>query len=166
MTSQMRTVVKMMTVVMAVIVLSGCDVRSRMQYGALVSRAEAGNAEAQIKLARALDCPNIGCAWGPWFPKCDDEKCLALLTRAAEQNNAEAQFMIGDSYSQQGSALCHPDKDIDKAMSWYLKAAAQEHKGAAYRLVEIYKSQGQPAEAAKWQELAGTAPPTITLDAF
>ena len=166
MTFQMRSAVKVITVVMALVVLSGCDVRSRMQYGALVSRAEAGNADAQIKLARTLDCPNVGCAWGPWFPKCDDARCFALLTRAAEQNNAEAQFMIGDSYSHQGSALCHPDKDVDKAMSWYLKAVAQQHKGAAYRLAEIYKSQGQLAEAAKWQELGGTTPPVMTLDGF
>ena len=51
-----------------------------------------------------------------------------LLKQAAKQNNAEAQFQLGNLYLD--SELV--DQDEDKAIYWLTKAAEQDHAPAQF----------------------------------
>ncbi len=54
---------------------------------------------------------------------------------AAEQGDAEAQYLLGYMYEKGNSV----PQDIQKAEHWYSMAAAQWHAGAEYRL-KLFKT--------------------------
>jgi TPR repeat protein len=59
---------------------------------------------------------------------------------AAEQGNRDAQFHMGESYEL--GIFRGLQTDMNQAMSWYKKAAAQGHSGAAERLVILERKHG------------------------
>lgn len=79
---------------MAVITLSlgGCYFHpvAPVQFQLLLVRAKAGDTDAQLEASRMLACPGVGCAWGPWRPKCNDAESKRWLRLAAEGGNADA----------------------------------------------------------------------------
>jgi TPR repeat protein len=63
----------------------------------------------------------------------DFKKAYELILPLAEENNAEAQFLLGSLYIKgQGS-----EKDDTKGLSWIMKAARQGHDEARSRAVSI-----------------------------
>jgi hypothetical protein len=75
--------------------------------------------------------------------------------KAAEQNDAEAQYELGDCYNY---GLVGMAKDKVEAVKWYRKAAEQDNAEAQYELGTCYQlGQGvkkDAAEAAKWYRKA------------
>ena len=55
--------------------------------------------------------------------------------KEAEQNNADAQFEVGQLYLE---GCCGVKQDYKKAMEWYLKAAEQNHIMAQARVGSLY----------------------------
>jgi len=53
--------------------------------------------------------------------------------KLAEQGNTEAQYKVGEMY-EMGTGV---QKSLPTAMSWYEKAAAQDHKKAGYKLLYL-----------------------------
>ena len=81
---------------------------------------------------------------------------LELLTKVAEEGDADAQYCLGELYYK-GEGLA---KDLKKAVYWYTKAAETGwgHAGAIKRLVDCY-SNGEGVEkdlekAKFWQDKA------------
>lgn len=72
--------------------LGGCYLRpiERVQFQMLLARAEKGDTAAQYEASRMLACPGVGCAWGPWLPKCDDAESKRWLRLAAEGGHTGA----------------------------------------------------------------------------
>lgn len=103
-------------------------------------RAEAGEAAAQLQLARQFSdggVPDLVSA-ARWF------------RRAAEQGNSEAQYCLAVRHLN-GQGV---DQDLSEAVKWLRKAADQGHAGAQDSLgVRYATGQGVPqneAEALKW----------------
>ena len=90
----------------------------RVAYQKLREAAEAGDADAQFRLAQMLFN-------GPEALR-DESKALEWLTRAAEQGNADAQFALGMMY-ERGRGVA---RDLRAARSWFERAAASGHEGA------------------------------------
>jgi hypothetical protein len=109
----------------------------------LKERAEAGDAAAQCQLGLSYSDGVNG------LPKSDSE-AARWLTKAAEQNNALAEFNLGVFYAQ-GWGL---RKNLAEACKWYLKAAEQNNQDAEINLASCYlNGQGlrkSSAEAYKW----------------
>ncbi len=80
----------------------------------LKSLAENGQAEAQTFLARI------------YGSKMKYEESYNWLIRAVEQNNADAQELLGFMYEKG----LYVQKDIKKAIDYYIKAAKQGNKTA------------------------------------
>ena len=81
----------------------------------LVAAAEAGEPQAQYRLALALVA-------GPVAIR-DEQKAARWMQRAAESNHADAQFALGKMY-ERGRGV---PKDIAAAKHWYQRAAAAGH---------------------------------------
>ena len=63
---------------------------------------------------------------------------LRYITEAAEEGNGPAQYCLGYMYEEGTDGV---SKDIEKALGWYTKAAAQESPGAQEKLEELSHSQ-------------------------
>lgn len=73
----------------------------------------------------------------------------ASIRKAADDDNADAQCLLGDEYSEYGNKW--------EAVKWYLKAAYQDHPDAQFKLGQMYDDLDQPedfAEALKWYRKA------------
>jgi uncharacterized protein len=89
-------------------------------------KGEAGDVEAQVKLARAYQAGN-GVS--------QNERLAAQwYRRAAEQGSAIAENSLGNMY-RAGSGV---EKDKQEAVSWYRKAARQKYCQAMFNLGTVY----------------------------
>jgi len=91
------------------------------QYAELKRLAESGNAEAQYEM-------------GNWHsengPKPDLPRSVEWLRKAAAQNHAKAQFLLGHAYAK-GKGV---PKNENEAKAWYEKAAQQGEPMAQHSL--------------------------------
>ena len=91
---------KFFIVVALTISLGGCFPLNTLnpvppvQFKMLLSRAEAGDGDAQLEASEMLSCSRGRCAFGPWRPKCDDAESARWLRLAAENGNTEAQAKL------------------------------------------------------------------------
>jgi serine/threonine protein kinase len=98
---------------------------ARAAFQKLREAAEAGDANAQLRLAQALIV-------GPETIR-DEPQARTWFTRAAEQGNADAAFALGMMYEHgRGGA-----RDVRSAISWYERAAAAGHAGARRSLARL-----------------------------
>lgn len=65
----------------------------------------------------------------------DKSEAIALIKKAAEQGDADAQFYMGEIYHE-GKAV---ETDLDEAAKWYRKAAEQGDEVAEYKLMVLGK---------------------------
>ena len=120
----------------------------------LPAKAEAGDPEAQNKLAHMYyDNYNLDCASGP-DDKHDPRKALDLFLKSAEQGNVNSMFMAGLMYLEGPSFYDYPEQDSKEAEKWFLKAVAKGDTSSALELSRIY-AQGlgmpkDPQKARKW----------------
>jgi len=111
------------------------------------AKADNGDAESQNQL---------GCAFynGALGVTKDYVEAVKWYRKAAEQNDADAQFFLGLCYDA-GQGVT---KDDVEAVKWYRKAAEQNNAGAQYSLgLCFYKGQGVAkdyVEAARWYRKA------------
>lgn len=111
----------------------------------LRSKAESGDSEAQLELAKQLY--QVG-------PCNDDAEAVRWCTRSALQNNAEAQYWLGTFYFK-GDGI---PKNGVTANKWFLISAERNFPAAQYMLGLAY-AQGDDekldlVEAYKWVSLA------------
>lgn len=92
----------------------------------LKARAEAGDAKAQRRLARAYE-------QGEGVPQ-NDALAAQWCRKAAEQGDADAQNSLGVMY-RLGRGV---EKSKDEAVSWYRRAAKQGHADAMFNLGAAY----------------------------
>jgi TPR repeat protein len=82
------------------------------------------------------------------------DKAIKILTTTAEQNDPQAQILLGDFYYNDESGK----KDFEKAFNWYKKAAEQGHAEAQFNLGNCYcNGEGvakDSGEAFKWYKKA------------
>lgn len=67
----------------------------------------------------------------------DKEKAWYWYVKAAENGNVDAQFQLGETYSDYfgyGEFMAYVPKDIKKGVYWYTKAAEQGHQSAQFAL--------------------------------
>ncbi|WP_434778828.1 hypothetical protein [Neisseria sp. Ec49-e6-T10] len=83
------------------------------------------------------------------FFKQDIPKARLWLSRAANQNDPKAQFLLGQLYAQYGIEDGLPD--VKEAIKWYKKAAKQNYINALLMLGDIYW-QAIPAKADNFQQ--------------
>ena len=92
----------------------------------LKAKAEEGNPDAQVSLARAYEVGN-------GVPK-SDQQSAKWYRAAAEQGNAKAQNSLGLMY-RSGRGV---NQDKAEAISWYRKAARQKNPSAMFNLGTAY----------------------------
>jgi serine/threonine protein kinase len=97
----------------------------RTGFQKLRKAADAGDAEAQLRLARLF-------LQGPEAIR-DESQARTWLTRAAEQGNAEAAFTLGRLYERGRGG----ERDVHAAVSWYERAAAAGNIGARRSLARL-----------------------------
>ena len=121
-----------------------------------VPLAEAGDAEAQVRLGLLFDL-------GQGVPK-DLATAFMWYRRAAEAGLAQAQFNVA---VMQDSGLVGPRNAVEAAR-WYTQAAAQGHHRAQYNLAQLYASgDGVPsniAQAKAWYRVAAHGGLTAAAD--
>ena len=84
------------------------------------------------------------------YKKGDYNKALTLVTKAAKQGEARAQFALGFSYFDGKLGL---EKNYPEAIKWLKKSAQQGYKDAPYFLGWAEYSHGiNYHEAVKWFE--------------
>lgn len=130
----------------------------------LQRQAEAGNAEAQFKLAQAYYS-------GDGVMK-DSKQGLEWLRKSARQGYAGAEVTLGYMYQVglTGRDGVEVARDPHEAASWYRKAAKQQNKNARAHLSEMLaqgliskqEAEWQTPEPAKEAEKAKSAPFSIT----
>ncbi|MBN1510246.1 MAG: SEL1-like repeat protein [Sedimentisphaerales bacterium] len=80
----------------------------------------------------------------------NDSEAVKRYTKAAEQGEADAQFLLACMY-REGEGV---PQDYKEAVKWYMKAAEQENAAAQYLLGYMYREgKGVPqdcGEAVKW----------------
>ncbi len=123
----------------------------------LQSKAEAGDAGAQLALGRAYQDGN-------GVPQ-NDELAAKWYRKAAEQGNARAQNNLGIMY-RTGSGV---EKSKEEAANWYRKAAHQGYANAMFNLgTAYYNGDGVPSNvfrAYDWFLLAQEAGSSSAPDA-
>jgi uncharacterized protein len=123
----------------------------------LQSKAEAGDATAQLALGRAYQD-------GSGVPP-NDELAAKWYRKAAEQGNATAQNNLGIMY-RSGSGV---EKSKEEAVNWYRKAAQRGYASAMFNLgTAYYNGDGVPANefrAYDWFLLAQEAGSSSAADA-
>jgi uncharacterized protein len=119
------------------------------RFASLVTRAQAGDREAERQLASAYE---EGVGVQP-----NASKAAEWYRKAAEQGDAAAQNNLGVLY-RVGSGV---PKDLNLAIRWYQKSAAQEFPAGLFNLgISYYNGDGlpiDPASAFAWLELASEA---------
>jgi TPR repeat protein len=107
------------------------------------AKAEKGDVNAQCVLGEIYSFGHDGVTK-------DYSEAVRWFSKAAEQNNAEAQFNLGVCYAK-GEGVA---KDAVKAVKWYRKAAEQNVAEAQFNLGNCYfKGEGtakDDMEAQKW----------------
>ncbi|MBI3775914.1 MAG: sel1 repeat family protein [Gammaproteobacteria bacterium] len=101
------------------------------EFDKLQASAQAGDAAAQYALGRNYLTGKAPQAVNP-------AQALAWLTRAAEQQQADAQYEVGVIYKD-GSSV---PRDLERAKLWLGKAAAQGHVKAKVALQDIIRDTG------------------------
>jgi Calx-beta domain/Sel1 repeat len=118
--------------------------------------AEAGDAEAQVRLALLFDL-------GQGVPE-DRAAAYLWYRRAAEAGRAQAQFNVA---VMQDSGVVGP-RNPAEAAKWYAKAGAQGHHRAQYNLAQLYSTgDGVPrdlAQARAWYRAAADGGLTAAAD--
>jgi len=111
----------------------------RSETNELWKRADAGDARAQLKLAR-------GFLTEPYYGE-DEQRGLALLTKAANQGLPEAQFRMGEHAYGHGNG----SPDYVSAYMWYALARQGGYKRSEKALKEVASrmTPDQLAEAQK-----------------
>jgi hypothetical protein len=102
--------------------------------GYIVKSANAGYARAQAVVANLIDHGAV-----PAGLTGDDQSALAWMTKAANQNDDEAQYQLGEYY-QSGR---YADRDAAQAVQWYGKAADQGNVRAMVALADLYMDGNQ-----------------------
>ena len=107
------------------------------------AKAEKGDAQSQCELGMASEEGNLGVVR-------DDKEAVKWYRKAAEQNYAPGQALLGWCYDR-GQGV---SKDEVEAVKWYRKAATQNFAKAQYNLALCYaKGRGVEQdylEAARW----------------
>lgn len=101
--------------------------------------AEKGNARAQLNLGKFYRLVGVN-------GKPDLNLALSWLTKAANQNEAEAQESLGDMY-EQGEGV---KKNISEATKWYEKAANNGDTFSQNRLGNIFYQKKAFKESFNW----------------
>jgi TPR repeat protein len=108
----------------------------------LITKADAGDVDAQFRVGTAYD-------FGNGAPH-DGEKAMKYYLMAAKQGLAEAQNSVGSGLQA--------EKRYAEAMSWYERAAAQSHPLATNSLAYLYDlGLGVPQNRTKGFELYSRA---------
>ena len=132
------------------IVLAGSAFAQAPDITKIKADAEAGNAEAQARLAIAYFNGN-GVAK-------DEREALKWVQKAADGGSALGQLNLGNMYLNGGCGL---KQDPSEAFKWFAKSAEQRHRGGQCMLGESYLfGQGvkkSEQDAAKWFALAAKA---------
>lgn len=115
----------------------------RSSFEELTRKAEAGDAEAQFQLAGIYNCTTES---GQPSSQYDESKSSKWYLKAAEQGHADAQYAIGQAYSD-GKGV---EKDAEKGFQWYMKAAKQDHGGAFPAIAGAYERGEGVAQS--WEE--------------
>ena len=144
------------------------DYREAVQW--YLMAAESGNAEAQRILG---DC-YLTRYFEPYGPESEDddfdtmtcdevryrkwfELAVKWLRKAAEQDDAEAQYKLGEVYyntdEYNNLDVAADFNDPKEGIKWYRKAAEQGHVGALEKLGNIYSLEHNDSEAAKWYRM-------------
>lgn len=89
---------------------------------ALIARADAGDADAQLRVGSAYDT-------GSGAPR-SEKKAMRYYLMAADQGNAEAQNSLG--------SILQAEKRYPEALAWYQRAADQGHALATNNLGLLY----------------------------
>jgi len=161
--------VKTVTILLMCLFLSGCgelwfgsrmlagqiNPKPRIEFQQALRKADAGDIEAQVKVASWLSSRCIAeCAFGAeldWRPACDSEKAIMWYVRAAEAGNVDAQRRLGDIYRH---GLMKQELDMQRSIAWYRRAALQGDRTSIYHLADIYDNGRGVAEdkteAAGW----------------
>ena len=125
----------------AALLLAGCAVATGYFTG-LLRRAEAGDAEAQLKVGAHF-------LFGKEVER-DDEQGADWIRKAAEQGNAQAQTVLGGLFAL-GNGV---ETNAAAAVEWYRKAAEQGDGFGQYNLGLAYKwgngVETNDTEAVKW----------------
>lgn len=108
--------------------------------------ASQGNKKAQFELGMLYDGGKV---------KCKDYKSQAMkcYLGLAESGFPTAQCMVGMKYKF-GDGV---EEDINEAIKWFKRAAAQGHTDAQRNLGDTYMAIGKKNEAMKWYERAAAA---------
>jgi len=118
------------------------------EFEVLRAAAKGGDAAAQYALGRHYLTGKAPLALNP-------TQALVWLTRAAEQQHADAQFDVGMFYKDGTSA----PRDLVRAKQWLGKAAAQGHVKAKVALQDIIRDEtGAAAGAEKTFKSSETLP--------
>ncbi|MBR5640063.1 MAG: sel1 repeat family protein [Muribaculaceae bacterium] len=109
--------------------ISRGDLESKAEIPFLKKAAELGHCEAQLTVGYLYNC-------GDEYYEFEQDyvEAAKLFTKAANQGNAYAQFMLGDYYNE-GKGV---KKNYKKAAQWYKKAADQGIGDALYQLAEYH----------------------------
>jgi TPR repeat protein len=89
---------------------------------ALIAKAEAGDADAQLRVGAAYD-------YGKGAPR-DASEAMKWYRLAAERGNADAQNSVG--------SVLQAEKRYEEALPWYEKASAQGHALATNNLAYLH----------------------------
>lgn len=132
------------------IVLAGSAFAQAPDITKIKADAEAGNADAQARLA-------IAYFNGKGVAK-DEREALKWVQKSADGGSALGQLNLGNMYLNGGCGL---KQDPSEAFKWFTKSAAQSHRGGQCMMGESYLfGQGvkkNEQEAAKWFALAANA---------
>lgn len=116
----------------------------------LYKRANAGDAESQFLLgmhfldAEFEDSYDESIATG-----IREQDAVYWLTKAAEQGNVDAQFVVGNIY-RDGFGV---EKNNSLAIAWYKKAAAHGHGAAMWWIADIFDEAAQRARKNPFKRL-------------
>jgi TPR repeat protein len=125
---------------------AGAAAQTAIVDPALLTKANAGDAAAQLAVAEAFEKSDAA--------KPDYAQAATWYRRAADQNNSEAQIRLAALY-RDGRGV---ERDIAAAANWYRKAAEQGNASAQGTLGLLYSfGQGVPhsdEEAYYWLALA------------
>ena len=99
------------------------------QLADIRAKAEKGEAKAQFKLGMTLFAGDLGAT-------SDDKEAVKWIRKAADQNDVEAQNLLGDCYiSARGVAA-----NSAEAARWYRKAAEQGDALSQSHLANLYEN--------------------------
>lgn len=106
-------------------------------FNLYLKAANANNAKAQYNVGRQI-LNSAGCYYGsPWLY----EHSLLWLNKAADQNVTEAQYELAQIYfygiKEGGNTMVQ--RDIEKGMDHYIKAAEKDYAPAQYDLALLYQ---------------------------